>query len=408
MVASKKTKFGKNRRKGWRKVNIEEVDQYLDDVRRKERIGQPLDKPDFTIDKKASEHVIPSKLSKLKKTKKLLTTKDLSKNILAYKSLMHESAVPPMVVFPKTEPKAVKIKPKEYGKRKKKKPENWRDNRVYDLWKSDSKPSHPAKTSRLKRPSILPAIDEPHPGMSINPTLEDHQELMKKAVDVELAKIKKEKTLDRILGKKPKKTETEMMKIWLEEMSGGIPGAKFAPQESDEEQVQNDPEEEGGIGPIKKIVRAEDRKPKAKRRREMLAKQRELESKKKKEEKRRASQIFQLKRIKKDIAADEEKAKKQQENLKKKFAAVVTRPARLGPHKYEEPDIPVNLPEELAARLRSVQTEGDLFTDRIKSLQKRNLIEPRKLIMKVKGKNFKWSEKRDCREPDKFAHVGKK
>jgi nucleolar protein 53 len=45
---------------------------------------------------------------------------------------------------------------------------------------------------------------------------------------------------------------------------------------------------------------------------------------------------------------------------------------------YEEPDIDLQLSEELVGSLRQLKPEGNLLRDRFKSLQKRGIIETRK------------------------------
>jgi len=47
----------------------------------------------------------------------------------------------------------------------------------------------------IKKPSELPAIEVPLPGTSYNPTYHEHQELLQKALTVEVEKEKKEKKI---------------------------------------------------------------------------------------------------------------------------------------------------------------------------------------------------------------------
>lgn len=47
------------------------------------------------------------------------------------------------------------------------------------------------------KPSILSAVEPPHPGMSYNPSYEDHQDLLKIVAEKELKLIKEEKHLTR-------------------------------------------------------------------------------------------------------------------------------------------------------------------------------------------------------------------
>jgi nucleolar protein 53 len=49
-----------------------------------------------------------------------------------------------------------------------------------------------------KKPSILPAVEAPHPGTSYNPSYSDHQELLQQIAQDELKLIKVEKHLNRV------------------------------------------------------------------------------------------------------------------------------------------------------------------------------------------------------------------
>jgi len=75
----------------------------------------------------------------------------------------------------------------------------------------------------IKKPSKLPAIEKPLPGTSYNPTYDDHQALLQKAVDVEVEKEQKELKLQRILPTRLTQNAAEPIKqSWLKEMSSGL------------------------------------------------------------------------------------------------------------------------------------------------------------------------------------------
>jgi len=59
---------------------------------------------------------------------------------------------------------------------------------------------------------------------------------------------------------------------------------------------------------------------------------------------------------------------------------------RLGSLKYEDPEIDLKLSTEITGNLRNLKPEGNIMRDRYKSLQKRNIIEPR---VKAKKSDFK-------------------
>lgn len=88
------------------------------------------------------------------------------------------------------------------------------------------------------KPSLLPAVELPHPGTSYNPTYEDHQDLLLKAHLVELEKLKKEEKIMRSLDAKiPKMTQEQIEKLWLKEMSTGL---ELDTKSDDEKSVKND------------------------------------------------------------------------------------------------------------------------------------------------------------------------
>jgi len=63
-------------------------------------------------------------------------------------------------------------------------------------------------------------------------------------------------------------------------------------------------------------------------------------------------------------------------------------PSRLGKHLYQPEPAPVLLTEELTGSYRRLAGCHTLLRDRLKSLQRRELVEPRKKAEKVKSKNF--------------------
>lgn len=56
-----------------------------------------------------------------------------------------------------------------------------------------------------KAPSVLPAIEAPHPGISYNPTYHDHQDLLSGVLKLEQKYEKDEKHLNRVTSKMFKK-----------------------------------------------------------------------------------------------------------------------------------------------------------------------------------------------------------
>ncbi|KAK7089937.1 hypothetical protein V1264_009813 [Littorina saxatilis] len=63
----------------------------------------------------------------------------------------------------------------------------------------------------------------------------------------------------------------------------------------------------------------------------------------------------------------------------------------------DEPEMELKLSSELVPNLRSVKPEGNLLEDRYRSMQMRNLVEPRAKVNKKKTKKKKF-EKKSFRE----------
>jgi uncharacterized protein (DUF342 family) len=70
---------------------------------------------------------------------------------------------------------------------------------------------------------------------------------------------------------------------------------------------------------------------------------------------------------------------------------------------YLDAEIDVQLSSEITGALRSLKCEGSLARDRYKSLQKRNIIEPRERIRSHRKYKLKVKEKRSKRLPEEIG-----
>lgn len=111
-----------------------------------------------------------------------------------------------------------------------------------------------------------------------------------------------------------------------------------------------------------------------------------------KQEKKKVADIYKLRFLKKQIESDEQKTKILQDKRKKLAELKLKEAKRLSLVKFEEPDIEFSTAEELSDSLRNLKKHGNLLEDRFKSLQKRNIIEPR-----VKQKKLRVKTKRYVR-----------
>lgn len=99
--------------------------------------------------------------------------------------------------------------------------------------------------------------------------------------------------------------------------------------------------------------------------------------------------LHRIKSIKTEVIAEEEALKilkkhRKKVELKKKFET-----KRLGRRKYVDPDIDINMPEDIAGNLRNVKPESSLLVDRFKNFQKRNILPVSVATGKQKSKKVK-------------------
>uniref|UniRef100_A0A8C5CJ42 Ribosome biogenesis protein NOP53 n=1 Tax=Gadus morhua TaxID=8049 RepID=A0A8C5CJ42_GADMO len=109
-------------------------------------------------------------------------------------------------------------------------------------------------------------------------------------------------------------------------------------------------------------------------------------------------QLFQLRSIKVSLRQREQRTKERQTQRRANQEAEKYRPRRLGKLKFTAQDLEVQLTNELTGSLRTLKPEGSVLKDRFKSLQKRNLIEPRERAKFKRRLKIKYVEKRSFRE----------
>jgi len=241
------------------------------------------------------------------------------------------------------------------------------------------------------KPTKLTAIENPLPGTSYNPTYDDHQDLLRKAVDVELEKERKELKLQRNLPALLTQNAAEPIKqSWLQEMSSGL----FDDHIENEQTTENNPLGSGNLGKPVKV----DIKTVQQRNKEKLNKKKEAVAKLAKEKRIRDNELFRVKSIRKDIDKETLKQKQREDKRKVEYEHQEKYGTKkFGRYKFEEADLDLNLSDEITGNLRTMKAEGNLLHDRFKSLQKRNIIESRIRAKPTKTKMKKY-EKRSVRE----------
>ncbi|XP_046849456.1 ribosome biogenesis protein NOP53-like [Xenia sp. Carnegie-2017] len=394
----KRKRVSKKSKRSWRKhIDIKEIEDYLDEVRRQERTGGVISQKKngelFYMDRDHSGTEIGEKEE----------TKQYRKGVKLRKS-KQKLKKDGKDVDSSEDDEATAILPQKILKKKEAKLE------IYDLWgdsgvlsKSKSfEDEHymkvtqkkPAKQPRTvyKVRSTMPALSVCHPGASYNPTFNDHQALLFAACQVELFKEKEIKKLQRQL-QFPSEEEMTKLPSWEEEMQQGLFGDESNAECSDD----NDDKECGVMLPC---FSGKERKTIKERQKAKERKKEELYFKIQRDEKAKENEVFRVKSIKKELKKSKEKM---QERLKKKEEKILkssSKPKRLGRQKFEEMNIEIQLMDELKGSLRNLKPEGNLFEDRFKSFQRRNIIEPRRPIMPHRKYKLKEYEKRSYKNFD--------
>ncbi|KAK1123844.1 hypothetical protein K0M31_008532 [Melipona bicolor] len=229
--------------------------------------------------------------------------------------------------------------------------------------------------SLRKRPSNIPAVEPPHPGISYNPSFQDHQNLLREVIQKEMEFIKEEEHLNRVTTKMFKKVSPEEKENNLiKEMSEGLKPENDQDPDGDED---DDPTVKSVNPPVKnqKKTRVQRRKQKEQK---DLAYKRQQE----KIEKKKISDMYKLKLLDRQLAAKEKKQKiLRQKRLKKKtLKALGTK--TLSKVKFEPLEPNFKLSSELTGNLRNTEPTNNLLKDRFKSLQKRNIVAPANIRLK--------------------------
>jgi len=372
-------------KKDWKKnIDISEVENELDEIRKEEiqfggKIEEQSNEDLFTIDVEGD-----SEVKRKNKSKKLLTIEEILKPQSKVKSLGSNRNKDSKNVSRYNLSKYTKEQVKLINKRKAEGKINKINKKkksgsiiARDLWEeSDNnepqeinffnqpKPKAPNTLKYNKLAEKVEAVKVGHPGTSYNPTFADHQDALRIAVDIEQKKEDEKAKIEKELSYPPE----------LDEMS-------------DHEIVDDDDEEEEEVednGEDQIVTKVTERKTKAQRNKEKRNKEKEEERLRKLKDKEMGKQIEEIEKIQKAIDEEEKNTLEKMNKPKKE------KMPRLGKVKYQAKSMDIQLTEELSESLRGLKPEGNLFTDRFKSLQERAIIEPR--IRNTKERRYKLKE----------------
>ncbi|KAK2846902.1 hypothetical protein Q5P01_009901 [Channa striata] len=429
-LSSRRKRVNKNKKKNWNKhSDINDVEEFLEDVRLQEKttgglLSEKSDDSLFFLDVGQSNEAEQKGDPVEGQKRKGKQSRPLRIDLI----LQHDSRVPPPKdVLAYQQPNAKKLRriaqkaeqlaAKGVVPRRHKQLRNTRladrtakkavteannnpERGYYDLWGQETKESgnswylqqtgkklvkRPEKLN--EKPSVLPAVEVIAPGGSYNPDFFAHQALLQKAHEVEVKKQKEEDKIEKKLAFNKEDTATEET-IFQEQVEG------LVEEENDEETDRKEEEEDQPIGAIALAEKKTERQRKREKS-DKIKEQRRLAGKRQTEQRQ---QLFQLRSIKMSIKQQDQKTKAKQKLRKAKQEAQKAQPRRLGRLKFQPQDMEVQLSDELAGSLRQLKPEGSVLKDRFKSLQKRNLIEPRERAKFKRRHKLKYVEKRAFRE----------
>jgi len=207
--------------------------------------------------------------------------------------------------------------------------------------------------------SLLRHVAIPRPAASYNPSADAHQKFLNELSLNEMQHQRKEDHINKSLSLPSGQSYVTAAERFVEEMEGLQDATGDAVDE------RNDPDT------ITVMSTKKTSKSKKKQKRRKLDGAVSTE----KAEKRRLNQVFRAKTLNKELqladAHIEEMANRRKTN--KKFKRLTTA-QRLGKGKFEEQQEEFLLNDELVGNLRQLQPQGCLLSDRMNSLQKRNII----------------------------------
>ncbi|XP_071351767.1 ribosome biogenesis protein NOP53 isoform X2 [Trachinotus anak] len=430
LVSSRRKRVNKNKKKNWNKhSDVNDVEEFLEDVRHQERttgglLSEKSDDSLFFLDVGQPKKAEQKKEAVEGKKRKGKTSRPLRIDLI----LQHDSLIPPPKdvlayqqpnakklrriaqkaehlaakgVVPRRQKQLLNRRPVERkAKKSVTEANNNTDREYYDIWGQESKDSsdpwylqqtgkklvkRPEKLN--EKPSVLPAVEVIAPGGSYNPDFFSHQALLQEAHEVEVKKQKEEDKIERQVAVNKEDTATEET-ILREQVEG------LVEEENEEETAPNEEDRDVAVG----AITLAEKKTERQRKRERADKIKEQQRLAVRQRIDNQQQLFQLRSIKASIKQQEENTKDKQKLRKAKQEAQKSQPRRLGRLKFKPQDLEVQLSDELAGSLRRLKPEGSVLKDRFKSLQKRNLIEPRERAKFKRRHKLKYVEKRAFRE----------
>ncbi|XP_066144584.1 ribosome biogenesis protein NOP53-like [Euwallacea fornicatus] len=426
----KRKRVSKKSKQSWRKHSkVGDIEEFLEEQREDERLGGPLDTVAndelFVIDSKPAETEVTTRQSrKLKATRPLkcfralqpytnvpdpikkrnrVRTPEERKNALVKDKILknkEKGILKAKEINAIAERRLYEIKQEQKEKRGEFTKDIWgiQESTTIqgDPWAEPNTKVHNLRNTGVpvkrvinepkKKKSCLPAVELPHPGMSYNPSYRDHQNLLKAIADEEMKVIKVEEHLKRVTGNMFRKVaQTQKQGEWLVEMSEGMP--------SDTNKELEIKKEVDDLDHISVNPPVQNKKKSLKQRRKQKE-QLELEKqlKAKKLEKKKVGDIHTIKVLEKKLEKQEKFQEKLRELRKARKEQKKLKPKILSSTKFEDPGLDFQIGQDISGNLRAIKKEGNLLSDRFKSFQKRNILEPSQRAHHKKPKLKKYTK----------------
>ncbi|XP_066196256.1 ribosome biogenesis protein NOP53 [Sylvia atricapilla] len=236
------------------------------------------------------------------------------------------------------------------------------------------------------KPSPLPPVEVIGQGGSYNPPFEEHQALLRRALELELRRTREEQKVERRLKVTEEPPSEEA--VLQEQLQGLL-----------EEEEEEDEDEEGQEQPQEPPRNREQpgRKTERQRRREREQRDKAAARARARLAAQRRQGLFQLHSLRRALRLRELQLLQRRRERQRERERREREPRRLGRVRYEDLGPEVQLSEELPESLRRLRPEGSVLRDRFKSLQRRNLIEPRERAKFRRRYRLKFVEKRSFR-----------
>eukprot|EP00730_Choanoeca_flexa_P001230 TRINITY_DN10541_c0_g1_i2.p1 TRINITY_DN10541_c0_g1~~TRINITY_DN10541_c0_g1_i2.p1 ORF type:complete len:515 (+),score=124.74 TRINITY_DN10541_c0_g1_i2:206-1546(+) len=244
-----------------------------------------------------------------------------------------------------------------------------------------SKPAMPDSVAN-PMPSSAPTVDTRAAGQSYNPLYEDHQALLAEAVDNEL---RKEEEAKRIKASMPKiGTKEEERLALLRELREGVD--EFVRVDLDDvlakDQEEDDAIEATGFDPV---IKTKAQRLAEERNRALQAKKEEA-----KQRKRQAQDLERVEALANEVTKHERRQARKAEAKRQSKAKRALNPRQLSKFRHTEAEVDFKTTDELVGSLRQLQPEGNLLKDRLRSMNRRNILEYRVKTYQRRRYPIKW------------------